>query len=276
MNKVSLRIAVVVLLVLLAITSYGRGSAKLHANDFIEVFNGYDDQGLRTFYEKFSSDIDDNKNAEQSTSVSARIKRRIAAKSGRSIKDIHFSAHRYIAHQWPYNGFIPVSDLIVLEYKFPGCKDDIREIWGAFCRENNEAVAREFRWQQAPKLAQAYCAVLYYTHLLADWLPPPVNNGDYQYLMPVNKIVAELQRAVESMGSSDKHKQYCGEFKKKMGAALAASPSPSRQAELALDALKSMKIGTMLHEYYGVHGQMDEVKHPYREEAARQESRKAA
>ena len=276
MIRTSWSVGAAVIFTLFAVTCYGRGSAKLHANDFFDVINGYNDQGLRTFYEKFSSDIDDNKDAEHSSSVSARIKRRIAAKSGRTIKDIHFSAHRYIAHQWPYNGSIPGSDLLILEYKFPGCKEDIREIWGAFCRENNEAIAREFRWQQAPHLAKAYCAVLYYTHLLADWLPPPVNKGDYQYLMPVNRIVAELQRAVESMGRSDSHKKYCEEFRKKMGAALAANPSPSKQAELVLEALKSMKLGTMLHERFGLHGQMDEAKHPYREESQQPQLQKAA
>ena len=271
----SVRIVTAVAVTLLAVVSYGRGSAVAHSTDFKEVVNGYCDPVLWRFYLKFTSEIDDNKNPEDSTSVSARIKRRIAEKNGLTVKEVSLTAHRYIAHQWPYNGSIPASDLIILEKKFPGCKADIREIWGTFCRESNDTIAREFGWQQARHLAQAYCAVLYYTHLLADWLPPPVNN-DYRYLMPVEKIVAELQRAVESMGRSDVHKKYCEDFRKKMAAALASGTSPQRQAELALETLKSMKIGTMLHERFGAHGQMDESRHPYREEAVQQKGVKAA
>lgn len=271
----SLRVGAVVVAALLAVTCHGRGTAPAHSTDFKEVINGYDDPDLRNFYLKFTSDIDDNKNPENSTSVSARIKRRIAENNGLTVKEVSLTAHRYIAHQWPYNGAIPASDLMILEGKFPGCTKDIREIWGRFCQESNDAVAREFGWQQAKHLAESYCAILYYTHLLADWLPPPVNSS-YRYLMPVEKIVAELQRAVERLGRSDEHKQFCREFQTKMSTALAMGPSPQRQAELALEALKSAKLGTKLHEYYGVRGQMDESKHPYREESEQPQLQKAA
>ena len=270
-----LRAVTVVVAAMLAVTCHGRGTAAAHAADFKEVFNGYYDPALWNFYLKFTSDIDDNKNAEESTSVSARIKRRIAEKNGLTVKEVALTAHRYIAHQWPYNGSIPASDLIILENKFPGCKSDIREIWGKFCRESNDDIAREFGWQQAKHLAQAYCAVLYYAHLLADWLPPPVNN-DYRYLMPVEKIVAELQKSVESVGRSDEHKKYCEEFRAKMTAALAAGTTPQKQAEFVLAALKDMKIGTMLHERFGVHGQMDESKHPYKGDESQPAHLKAA
>ena len=275
MKNIVCRFALVALASILAVSCYGRSSAAAHSTDFREVFNGYYDSDLWNLYLKFTSDIDDNKNPENSNSVSARIKRRIAANNGMTVKEVSLTAHRYIAHQWPYNGSIPASDLMILEKKFPGCTKDIREIWGQFCRESNDAVAREFGWQQAKHLAQSYCAILYYTHLLADWLPPPVNN-DYRYLMPVDKIVAELQRAVERLGSSDKHKQFCMEFQMKMSAALALGTSPQKQAELALEALKSAKLGTRLHEYYGVRGQMDELKHPYKEEPVQPGQKKAA
>ena len=275
MSIATSRFVLAAILVTLAVSCHGRGSAVAHSTDFKEVINGYFDPALWNFYLKFTSEIDDNKNAENSNSVSAKIKRRIAANNGITVKEVTLTAHRYIAHQWPYNGSIPASDLLILERKFPGCTKDIREIWGRFCRESNNIVAHEFGWQQAKHLAQSYCAILYYTHLLADWLPPPVNN-DYRYLMPVEKIVAELERAVERLGSSDAHKQFCNEFRMKMSTALAMGASPQRQAELALEVLKSAKLGTKLHEYYGVRGQMDEKKHPYREEDAKPEAKKAA
>lgn len=260
---------------IMAITCYGRGSAAAHTTDFREVFNGYYDPALWKFYLNFTTAIDDNKNPENSNSVSAQIKRRIAENNGLSVKEVSLTAHRYIAHQWPYNGSIPASDLMILERKFPGCTRDIREIWGRFCRDSNNTVAQEFGWQQARHLSQSYCAILYYTHLLADWLPPPVNN-DFRFLMPVEKSVAELQRSVERLGSSDKHKQFCKVFQTKMAAALAKGTSPNRQAELALEVLKDAKLGTLLHEYYGVKGQMNETKHPYKEDAQQQELKKAA
>ena len=275
MSIVKSRYVLAIIFVTLAVSCHGRGSAVAHSTDFKEVVNGYFDSTLWNFYLKFTSDIDDNKNAENSNSVSAQIKRRIAEKNGITVKEVNLTAHRYIAHQWPYHGAIPASDLLILERKFPGCTRDIRDIWGRFCRENNNTVAKEFGWQQSRHLAQSYCAILYYTHLLADWLPPPVNN-DFRYLMPVDKIVAELQRAVERIGSSDAHKQFCKEFRMKMSTALAMGSSPQRQAELALETLKSAKLGTKLHEYYGVRGQMDEKKHPYREEAVKPVVKKAS
>ena len=261
--------------VFLVMACYGRSSARAHAVDFIEVFNGYDDPILRRIYEKFSFDVDDNKNAEVSTSVSARIKRRIAEKNGLSIKEVHLTAHRYIAHRWPYRGSIPFSDLAILEKKYPGCTEDIREIWGSFCRENNDRIAREFGWQQAKHLAQAYCEVLYYTHLLADRLPPP-ENTKYDFVMEVEKIVERLQEAVKRMGSSTEHQLYCKAFNSQMSAALSAGRDSKEKAKFALEALKSMKLGTMLHEHYGIHGQMDEVRHPYHVEETKQDSKDAA
>lgn len=227
--------------------------------------NGYNDDRLFAFYKKFSADIDDNKNPEFSQSVSARIKQRIAKKTGKSVKEVSLTAHRYIAHQWCYGGSIPLSDLSILEGKYPGCKKDIVEIWKAFCSESDNTIAQEFGWLQSKHLAKAYCSILYSTHLLADWLPPPVNN-DFQYLMPVDKIVAELQRSVERMGSSDAHKEYCKEFQAKMAEALNQGSSQQKRAEFVLDALKSMKLGSKLHEYYGTKGQMDEKRHPYTQE----------
>lgn len=275
MKMIRARLFLSTVVVIVAITCYGRGSAAAHATDFKEVFNGYNDPALWSFYIKFTADIDDNKNPERSSSVSAQIKRRIAESKGVSVKVVSLTAHRYIAHQWPYSGSIPAADLSILDKKYPGCVRDIREIWGKFCRDSNDAIAQEFGWQQAKHLSQSYCAILYYTHLLADWLPPPVNN-DFQFLMPVEKIVAELQRSVERMGSSDAHKQFCRDFQMKMNAALARGSSPQKQAEFVLEALKEAKLGTMLHNYYGIRGQMDEIKHPYKEDTQQQELQKAA
>lgn len=252
-----------------------RGSAEKHAKDFFEVIDGYCDNDLKKIYETFSSNIDDNKNAEVSSCVSARIKRKIAQTHGMSVRDVHLTAHRYIAHNWPFAGKIPEID--ILENKFPGCRKDVQEIWSEFCRESSDTIAREFGWQSAPRLAQSYCAILYYTHLLADRLPPPENDPDqYKYIMGVDKIVRELQLTIERMGSSERHKKYCDEFRQKMSAALAAGKSPQDQAVHVLAALKSMKIGTMLHEYYGKNGQMDESRHQYREEPEQSELKKAA
>ena len=57
-----------------------------------------------------------------------------------------------------------------------------------------------------------------------------------------------------------------------MKAALAKGMAPQSKAELALQALKDMKLGTMLHES----GQMDESKHSYKEESSQPELKKAA
>lgn len=269
MRRTCLSLAIGAIFVFFAMSCHGRGSASAHATDFKEVFNGYSDLDLWLFYAKFSSDIDDNKNAEVSSSVSARIKRKLAEKKGVTVRDIPFTMHRYIAHQWVYGGSIPPADLMILENRYPGCTDDIRRIWSQFCKENNDIIAQEFRLPQ--RLAEAYCAILYYTHLLGDWLPAP-ENSDWEYLMPVEKIVLELQNAVGKLGHGDKHKEYCDRFQVTLKTALAKGLAPQSKAELVLQALKSMKLGTMLHES----GQMDESKHSYKEEAAQTELKKAA
>ena len=271
----SVRVVMAVTAALLAAACFGRGSAEAHSRDFLEVFNGYDDPIIRNFYIRFSSNIDDNKNPQESSSVSARIKRRLAEKYKRPLSEVSLTTHRYIAHQWPYSGSIPLSDLLILENKYPGCKPVIIDTWRKFCRENNDVIAQEFGWLQSRSIAEAYCGFLYYTHLLGDWLPPP-ENTDYRYLMPVDKIVRELNKTARHMIKSDENKRFCDELNTKLSEAMMAGTSPQMQAKKVLEALKSMKLGTMLHKRFGEKGQMDETRHPYREEDEQTGLKKAA
>ena len=248
------------------------GKASEHSKVFRQVINGYDDYRLRQFYDKFSSDIDNNKNAETSTSISARIKRAIASKYGVNVKAVSFTKHRYIAHQWRYQSNIPYEDLQLIEKTYSDCREDIIKIWQQFCRESNNYITSEFALQRSPWIAKSYCAILYYTHIVCDWLPDV--NDDYDYLMSLDDIVDELVLAVQSMGRSDRHKKYCSEFEMKLRTALRLGNSNQGKAVKILEVLKEMKIGTMLHEHFGKY--MDESRHPYQEETVGMEYKKAA
>lgn len=245
--------------------TFARGDANEHAKDFLAVINGYDDYRLRQFYKKFSTDLDNNKNAETATSISARIKRAIATRYGVDVRSIAFHhKHRYIAHQWKYQGSIPYEDLQLIEKYYPNCREDIIKIWQQFCRESNDYITSEFALQRTPWIAKAYCSILYYTHIIADWLPDV--NSDFDYLMPLDTVVQELVSAVRSMGRSKEHQQYCSELEMKLNAAKAmGGGSPQQQAVKILEALKEMKIGTMIHTRFGPY--MDESRHPYKEES---------
>lgn len=271
-----MRVNIFALIILSAVsvTAFAHGSADKHVQDFLDVIDGYDDYSLRQFYKGFTSDIDKFKDSETSSSVTARIKRLIAKKKGISVNDVRLRKHRYIAHQWPYQGAIPKADLMLIENDYPGTSEDIIRIWAEFCREKNDYITSEFALQRSPWVAKAYCAIVYYTHLLGDWLPPP-ENKDFEYVMPIDRIVEGIMESVRSVGRSDAHTKYCDELAMKLTTAKAlGGNSPQQQAVKILEALKAAKIGTMFHERFGVNGQMDESRHPYR--AEEQPLRKAA
>ena len=273
MKCISLSFVFASVVSLAPVCMFAYGSADMHAKDFVAVINGYDDYRLRQFYKKFSSDIDSNRNAETSTSLSAQIKRAIAAKYKVDVKSVHFyHKHRYIAHQWKYQGNIPYEDLQLISKYYPDCLEDIKNIWQRFCRGSNDYIASEFALQRSPWIAKAYCAILYYTHIICDWLPEV--NRDYDYLMSLDNVLLELVGVMESMGRSEAHKNFCKEFESKLKAAKAlGGGSEQQQAVHMLRALKEMRIGTMLHERFGPY--MDESRHPYKEDAE-QQLRKAA
>ena len=255
-----------------------RGSKAKHAQDFMEVVNGYNDYRLKMFYEQFSSDIDKFSDAETSTSITACIKRLIAEKKNISVHDVHLHKHRYIAHQWPYQGAIPYEDLLLIDQDYPGLREDIISVWARFCRRQNDYIASEFAIQSAPWLSKAYCAILYYTHLLGDWLPYP-ENRDFEYVMPIDNIISGIEEAVGSMSRSEEHKKYCAEMKEELRKAKAlGGASSQQQAVTILEALKRLKIGTRFHELKGVGGKriMDESRHPFSEDEGQPALKKAA
>ena len=273
-QRIFFRAALVVASVVSPLDGMCRSGAEKHAEDFIQVFDGYDDYSLRQFYKKFSSDIDKFKDSETSDSITARIKRYLASKQNVSVSEIHLKKHRYIAHQWPYQGAIPREDLLLIEKDYPGATEGIVRIWQQFCREKNDYIANEFALQRSPWLAKSYCAIIYYTHLLGDWLPPP-ENKDFDFVMSIDRIVDGILSAVREMGRSEEHVRFSNELEKSLKAAKAAGGSSSQQqAVRILDALKAAKLGTMLHSRFGKY--MDESRHPYTEKDAQPQSQKAA
>lgn len=226
-----------------------------HAADMQKVFDGYQDDDLRKFYAKFSSCIDTGPN-----SVEKKIRQRLAEKFPGQV--IELTKHRYVAHSWFYGGDIP--DLTLLERKYPGCKGVIIEVWRKFCNESNSWIEREFglyrvqKIASAPKIASAYCAMLYYTHLLGDW--DPRDNSDFDFLMSPKDIVLHLVKACQDMFGKSSHSDYCIRFKDALEKALKSQVSKPDQGVAVMQALWSLKVGTELHNTFAGKG-LDESKH---------------
>ncbi len=224
----------------------------VHADDMQKVFDGYQDEDLRQFYAEFSSCIDIGPN-----SVEKRIRRRLAEKfPGKVIK---LTKHRYVAHSWFYGGSIP--DLTKLEREYPGCKEVIIDVWRKFCNESNSWVEREFKLSRKSKIASAYCAMLYYTHLLGDW--DPRDNSDFDYLMPPKEIVVHLVQACCDMFGRSSHSDYCTRFKSELEKALKSKVAKKDQGVAVMQALWSLKVGTELHNTFSGKG-LDESKHRWK------------
>ena len=230
-----------------------------HATDMQKVFDGYQDETLREFYARFSSCIDLGPN-----SVEKRIRKRLAeAFPGQEIK---LTKHRYIAHSWFYGGAIP--DLTLLERKYPGCKRVVIEVWRKFCDESNSWIEREFGLYRAPWIASAYCAMLYYTHLLGDWDPRDNKDiyddvGNNTYLMPPKDIVVQLVQACRDMFGKSSHSDYCIRFKEELEKALKSKVSKPDQGVAVMKALWSLKVGTELHNTFAGKG-LDESRHVWK------------
>ena len=231
--------------------AFAHGDRFAHAEDMQKVFDGYQDESLRQFYAKFSSSIDTGLDC-----ISDKIREKLAEKFPG--QEITLTKHRYVAHSWFYGGAIP--DLTLLERKYPGCKDVIIDIWRKFCNESDSWIRREFGLYGTPKIARAYCAMLYYTHLLGDWTP---ENIDFDYLMPPKDIVAQLVQACEDIFGKTSHADYCIRFKDGLEMALRSKVSKSDQGVAVLQALWSLKVGTELHDAWAGKG-LDESRHMWK------------
>ena len=239
------------LAVFFVLGAFAHGDRFAHAEDMQRVFDGYEDENLRQFYAKFSSCIDVGPN-----SVEKRIRKGLAEKfPGQEIK---LTKHRYVAHSWFYGGAIP--DLTLLERRYPGCKEVIVDVWRKFCNESNSTIEREFGLYSAPKIASAYCAMIYYTHLLGDW--DPRDNTDFDYLMPPKDIVAQLIKACKDMFGRSSHADYCNRFEAELKKALQSKVVKQDQGVAVMQALWSLKVGTELHNTFAGKG-LDETRHPW-------------
>ncbi len=233
-----------------ALNVFAHSNRYVHADDMQKVFDGYQDGDLREFYAKFSSCIDTGPN-----SIEKRIRQRLAAKFPGQV--IELTKHRYIAHSWFYGGDIP--DLTKLERKYPGCKEVIVDVWGKFCNESNSWIEREFGLPRKSKIASAYCAMLYYTHLLGDW--DPRDNSDFDYLMPPKEIVVHLVQACRDMFGMSSHSDYCTRFKSELEKALKSKVARKDQGVAVMKALWSLKVGTELHNTFAGKKGFDESRH---------------
>jgi len=251
----------IVLLMVACAAGWGfcHGDKSVHADDMLKVFDGYADDNLKAFYERFSSTIDIGAN-----SIEKQVRKCLAERY--PDKPIKLTKHRYIAHSWIYGGDIP--DLSLIESRYPGCRDDVVAIWRKFNKDSNSFIKSEFGLEYSPWIANAYCAMLYYTHLLGDW--DPSDNADFDYLMPPKEIVKHLTKACREMFGRSSHAEYCDRFEETLKGALRSKLGDQQKGVAVMKALWSLKVGTELHETYAGKG-LDERMHRWRGNMKRKE-----
>lgn len=229
----------IAMLVSMPFPSYGHGDSKMHATDFVEVFDGYNDGGLFNIYRDFSSGVDSKIPREIRAALEARFPDR----------KITLKKHRYFAHAWPYGTAIPRQMLLALDKDYPGAWNDISIVWQRFCGGWNKRIAAEFGLQPAPHLAKAWCAMLYHTHLLGDWQPE--TNKDFDYVMPVEDIVKNLCANCHAMFDRTSQEMYAKQFESALKFAYSKAPGDeTAKAKAVMKELKAQKLGTKLHETF--------------------------
>lgn len=242
-----------------SMAAFGHGSKSVHAAEFKAVINGYDDPTLNAFYLKFSSGID--------SGLLNDIRTALGEKFGCSELHVSFGDHRFYAHSWPFGDHIPRNKLDKIENIHQGAWEAIEPVWQKFCGEQISYVMSELRFPR--KQARAFCAVLYYVHLLGDW--DPNDNTMFRYVMPCSEIVERLNSQFTVIFIN--HPDMAMEIRTRLSAAAASSPNDCQKSLAIMSALRELKIGTKIHNTWG---QYFESKHPYREESEQPQLQKAA
>lgn len=251
------RIALVVFS--LALQLFAHPNSKLHARDFANIINGYEDSAMRTFYEDFSSGIDHG--------LLTDISEAFLAKFGCGKLHVSFGDHRYYGHSWPFADQIPRFRLRKIEAIHPGAWDAVRPVWSAFCLKYRQRIQNELKLPR--EQANAFCAILYYVHILGDWDPKDNDISKTPVLMPCNEIVDNL---IKNLGVLFRnHPEMVDEISDRLRQ-VKPMENPQRSIEI-MKTLMDLRIGTKLHQTWGKYF---EEAHPYTEKDAQPQLQKAA
>lgn len=239
-----MRWGAVLLAVLTVAEAFAHPSKALHRADCEAVYNGYRDPQLRAFYEEFSSGID--------SKLLEDIKQTLGEKFG--CDKLHVSAgdHRLYGHSWPFADAIPRVRLTRLEKIHPGAWEALKPVWAKFCGEKIKTAQQELKLPR--KQAAAFCATIYYIHILGDW--DPKDNSRFQYVMSVEEIIHHLNKQYAVLFVN--HPEIVKEITERLKAV--QGTSDQGKALKVMAALKELKLGTKLHETWGKYF---EAKHPW-------------
>ena len=148
-NPISILLA---LGVLICSVCYGHGSASLHYDDVLCVFNGYGDADFMELCKDISSGIDNE--------LPRRFRELVGPVPGN---------HRILGHGWTLNEAIPKETFDKLVARYPGKEKEVIEIWRNFARNINEVA---YLKSGLPKSqANALASFIYDIHLLGDLEP---------------------------------------------------------------------------------------------------------
>lgn len=231
------RFTIVTICLTMAMSLFGHHDKSAHATDFRSVFNGYNDMGLYAFYLRFSSGID--------SGLLTDIEKALGDSFGCSKLHVSFGDHRYYAHSWPFGADIPRYKLDKLEKIHPGAWDVIKPVWRKFCGEQISYAMFELKFPRDQ--ARAFCAILYYIHLLGDW--DPKDNSMFHYVMTCDEIVENMNKQFAVLFVN--HPEMAAEIRQRLEQAKVVSTDDCQKSLAIMKALRDSKIGTKIHQTWG-------------------------
>ena len=131
---------------------YGHGSAALHQDDILCIFNGYGDDSFKELSELISSGIDNE--------LPKRFRELVGPVPGN---------HRILGHGWTLDAAIPKETLEKLVARYPGKEKEVIDIWRTFAKKINNVAYLKSGLPRAQ--ANALASFIYDIHLLGDLEP---------------------------------------------------------------------------------------------------------
>lgn len=210
-------------LVIVTLSCWGHPSAKLHYEDFQNVFNGYGDDAFKKLSYKISSGIDHE--------LPTLFRQQIGKIPGN---------HRILGHGWTLNDAIPKETLELLSKTHPGREKEIIQLWRSFAKHLQEESVRLTGLSK--RQATALATMLYDIHLLGDLEP---GNKELRYVLSADDIVNNINKNTDILFKNKP--EYSALIKKRLQKILKSGGKDKQLvAQELMTELYNLRLGDML------------------------------